>query len=82
MPGSTSSIVRGRVPGTIVEAACWAHDRRKLFVLADLAEAPLAIEVECASLNNLPSSACRCGRTKLGSFLKQLRMLSKLQTLL
>ena len=34
----------GRAPGTIVEAACWAHGRRKLFVLADLAKAPLAIE--------------------------------------
>ena len=33
-----------RKPGPIVEAACWAHGRRKLFVLADLAKAPLAIE--------------------------------------
>ncbi len=34
----------GRKPGPIIEAACWAHGRRKLFVLADLAKAPLAIE--------------------------------------
>ncbi|NPD66047.1 IS66 family transposase, partial [Acetobacteraceae bacterium] len=27
----------GRKPGPIVEAACWAHARRKFFVLADLA---------------------------------------------
>ena len=33
-----------RKPGPIVEAACWAHGRRKLFVLADLAKSPLAIE--------------------------------------
>ena len=33
-----------RKPGPITEAACWAHGRRKLFVLADLAKAPLAIE--------------------------------------
>ncbi|HEX2943121.1 MAG TPA: IS66 family transposase [Rhodopila sp.] len=34
----------GRKPGAIVEAACWAHGRRKLFVLADVAKSPLAIE--------------------------------------
>jgi transposase len=34
----------GRKPGPIVEAACWAHGRRKLFELADVAKAPLAIE--------------------------------------
>jgi transposase len=33
-----------RKPGPITEAACWAHGRRKLFVLADVARAPLAIE--------------------------------------
>ena len=33
-----------RKPGPIAEAACWAHGRRKFFVLADLAKAPLAIE--------------------------------------
>lgn len=26
-----------RRPGPLVEAACWAHARRKLFVLADIA---------------------------------------------
>ncbi len=33
-----------RKPGPITEAACWAHGRRYLFKLADLAKAPLAIE--------------------------------------
>ena len=33
-----------RTPGPIVEAACWSHGRRRLFVLADVAKAPLAIE--------------------------------------
>jgi transposase len=33
-----------RTPRPIVEAACWAHGRRKLFELADVAKAPLAIE--------------------------------------
>lgn len=33
-----------RKPGPIAEAACWSHGRRKLFVLADVAKAPLAIE--------------------------------------
>jgi transposase len=33
-----------RKPGPITEAACRAHGRGKLFVLADLAKAPLAIE--------------------------------------
>jgi hypothetical protein len=34
----------GRTPAPIIEAACWAHGRRKLFVLADVAKAPLAVE--------------------------------------
>ena len=34
----------GRKPGPITEAACWSHGRRKLFVLADVSKAPLAIE--------------------------------------
>jgi hypothetical protein len=33
-----------RQPGPILEAGCWSHGRRKLFVLADVAKAPLAIE--------------------------------------
>ena len=32
-----------RRPGPITEAACWAHGRRKFFVLAELAKAPLAL---------------------------------------
>jgi len=34
----------GRKPGPITEAACWAHGRRKFFVLADVAKAPIALE--------------------------------------
>jgi transposase len=34
----------GRKPGPIIEAACWAHGRRKLFKLAEVARAPLAAE--------------------------------------
>jgi len=34
----------GRQPGPITEAACWAHGRRKLFALAQLARAPIAAE--------------------------------------
>src|SRR3712207_6379953 len=33
-----------RRPGPITEAACWAHGRRKLFELAEVARAPLAVE--------------------------------------
>jgi transposase len=42
--GFNDLYVSGRKPGPIVEAACWSHGRRKLFILADLAKAPLAIE--------------------------------------
>ena len=34
----------GRQPGPILEAACWAHARRKLFELAAVAKAPIAAE--------------------------------------
>jgi transposase len=34
----------GRKPGPMIEAACWAHGRRKFFELAELRKAPLAIE--------------------------------------
>ncbi|HXF52863.1 MAG TPA: IS66 family transposase [Hyphomicrobiaceae bacterium] len=33
-----------RKPGPIIEAACWAHARRKFYELAELRKAPLAIE--------------------------------------
>ena len=42
--GFNDLYVSGRKPGPIVEAACWSHGRRKPFILADLAKAPLAIE--------------------------------------
>ena len=34
----------GRKPGSIADAACWAHGRRKLFKLATVDRAPLAAE--------------------------------------
>jgi transposase len=34
----------GREGGSIVEAACWAHGRRKFFELAELKKAPIGIE--------------------------------------
>src|SRR3954454_5308078 len=34
----------GRPAGPITEAACWAHARRKLFEIAELKKAPIAIE--------------------------------------
>jgi len=34
----------GRKPGPVTEAGCWAHGRRKLFELAQLARSPLAAE--------------------------------------
>jgi len=33
-----------RKPGPIIEASCWAHARRKLFDLARINKAPIAIE--------------------------------------
>jgi transposase len=33
-----------RTPGTITEAACWAHARRGFFELAELQKAPIALE--------------------------------------
>jgi hypothetical protein len=35
----------GRKPGPIAETACWAHGRRKLLKLTEVARAPLANEV-------------------------------------
>ncbi|WP_431285014.1 IS66 family transposase [Humitalea sp. 24SJ18S-53] len=42
--GFNALYVAGRAPGQITEAACWAHGRRKLFNLAEVARAPLAAE--------------------------------------
>jgi transposase len=42
--GFNGLFVEGRLPGPIVEAACWAHSRRKLFELARLRKMPIAIE--------------------------------------
>ena len=59
----------GRKPGPIIEAACWAHARRKFFDLARLNKAPIAIEaVERIDalfaiereINGLDAAAARC----------------------
>lgn len=42
--GFNGLFVEGRKPGPIVEAACWAHSRRKFFDLARLRKMPIAIE--------------------------------------
>lgn len=42
--GYNGLYVAGRKPGPIIEAACWAHGRRKFFELAELQKAPVAIE--------------------------------------
>jgi transposase len=42
--GYNGLYVDGRHPGQIIEAACWAHGRRKFFELAELQKAPVAIE--------------------------------------
>jgi transposase len=42
--GYNALYVAGRQPGPIIEAACWAHGRRKLFDLARLRKMPIAIE--------------------------------------
>ena len=42
--GYNGLYVKGREPGSIIEAACWSHGRRKFYELADLKKAPLAIE--------------------------------------
>jgi transposase len=41
--GYTALYTEGRAPGAIVEAACWAHGRRKFFELASLSKAPIAL---------------------------------------
>jgi transposase len=45
--GFNGLYVTGRKPGPIIEAACWAHGRRKFYELAELRKAPLAIEAVC-----------------------------------
>jgi transposase len=42
--GYNALYAEGRQPGPIVEAACWAHGRRKLFELARLRKMPVATE--------------------------------------
>jgi len=42
--GFNGLFAEGRQPGPIIEAACWAHSRRKFFDLARLRKMPIAIE--------------------------------------
>jgi transposase len=44
MPGSIAFTEANRRPGPIIEAACWAHARRKFFDLARINKAPIAAE--------------------------------------
>ena len=74
--GYNALYAEGRKPGPIVEAACWAHGRRKLYELARLAKMPVAIEAVRRidellaierDINGLPSNQrvrVRCGRSK------------------
>ena len=45
-------------PGPISEAECWAHGRRKLFELAELGKAPIAVEAGAADRCHLRCRAC------------------------
>jgi transposase len=42
--GFNDLYLSGRKPGPVIEAGCWAHSRRKLFELAELGKAPIAVE--------------------------------------
>jgi transposase len=42
--GFNGLFAAGRQPGPVIEAACWAHSRRKFFELARLRKMPIAIE--------------------------------------
>jgi Transposase and inactivated derivatives len=42
--GFNGLYLAGRKPGPIIEAACWAHGRRKFYELAELRKAPVALE--------------------------------------
>ena len=42
--GFNALYAEARKPGPVIEAGCWAHGRRKLFELAELARAPLAVD--------------------------------------
>ncbi len=46
-----------RKGGPIIEAACWAHGRRKFFDLARISKAPIASRRSSASMSCSPSSA-------------------------
>ena len=50
-----------RKGGPIIEAACWAHGRRKFFDLARLSKAPIAAKRSGASIFCSPSSARSTG---------------------
>lgn len=42
--GFNDLYVSARKPGPVIEAGCWSHGRRKLFELAELGKAPIAVE--------------------------------------
>ncbi len=62
-----------RQPGPILEAACWAHARRKFYELAEVAKAPIATEAVRRidqlfaierDINGLPAEARLAARTE------------------
>ena len=62
-----------RQPGPMTEAACWARGRRKLFSLAEVGKAPIAVEaargIEAIfdaerDLNGLPTAGRLAGRQR------------------
>ena len=77
----------GRKPGPILEAACWAHARRKFFDLARLAKAPIAIaaveridalfaierEINGAALNQRLAVRHKCSRPLIAELKTWLR---------
>ena len=59
--GYNGLYAKGRKPGEIIEAACWAHGRRKFFELAELQKAPdrksTRLNSSHGKLSRMPSSA-------------------------
>jgi len=76
--GFNTLYLAGHKPGPIIEAACWAHARRKFFELAQLRKAPIGIEAvrridqlfATRHLSCLNSSREPCFSRRLATFLR------------
>jgi len=75
----------GRKPGPVAAAMCWSHAGRKLFDVARLNKAPIAIEAALASMCWLRSSATstqapperqRVARRQAGRLVAELKALA------